>query len=59
MQTSALFAYIVARLKEPGTWQGLIMIAGAGTAWAQPEMLTQIVALSVLLAGAVKAALPD
>lgn len=59
MNTNALWTYIVARLKEPGTWQGLVMIAGAGTAWAQPEMLTQIVALSVLLAGAVKAALPD
>lgn len=55
----AILPFILARLKEPSTWRGLIGIATAAGATVQPEVATQIITVGIALAGAVGAFTAD
>ena len=52
-------AYLLARLQEPSTWRGIMLIVTAlGTALS-PDQQEAIVAGGLLVAGLIGAALPD
>lgn len=51
--------YILARLQEPSTWRGLVLIASALGAALSPDQQEAIVTGGLLLAGLIGAALPD
>jgi hypothetical protein len=48
-----LFKYILNRLKEPSTWQGLIGLVTAGGVSMNPEQVAQVVTLGMAVAGSV------
>lgn len=53
--------YMLARLQEPSTWRGLVLIVGAG-AWHRLDKTSQgelIMQYAILLAGLIAASLPD
>lgn len=50
--------YLLARLQEPSTWRGLVLIATALGAVLSPDQQEAIVSGGLLLAGLVGAALP-
>lgn len=52
-------AYLLARLQEPSTWRGLVLIATALGAVLSPDQTEAIVAGGLLLSGLIGAALPD
>jgi hypothetical protein len=52
-------AYLIARLKEPSTWRGLVMIATACGAKLAPEQWEAIVTGGLLVAGLIGAAMAD
>lgn len=52
-------AYLIARLQEPSTWRGLVLIATAAGAALSPDQQEAIVAGGLLLAGVIGAAVPD
>lgn len=52
-------AYLVARLQEPSTWRGLILIATALGTKAAPEVWEAVVTAGLLLSGLVAVAFPD
>lgn len=57
--TSMVVSYIIARLKEPSTWRGLIlMITSAGVTFS-PDQINALVAVGLCAAGAVGAFVPD
>lgn len=58
-KVQALKSYLVARLKEQGTWQGLIILFGSSAVLARPDAMLQVTAVAALAAGAVKALFPD
>lgn len=51
--------YILARLQEPSTWRGLVLIASALGAALSPDQKEAIVTGGLLLAGLIGAAVPD
>lgn len=51
-------AYLLARLQEPSTWRGLVLIATACGAVLSPDQQDAIVAGGLLVAGLIGAALP-
>lgn len=51
--------YILARLQEPSTWRGLVLIASALGAALSPDQQEAIVTGGLLLAGIIGAAVPD
>lgn len=51
--------YILARLQEPSTWRGLVLIASALGAALSPDQKEAIVTGGLLLAGIIGAAVPD
>lgn len=51
--------YILARLQEPSTWRGLVLIASALGAALSPDQQEAIVTGGLLLAGLIGAAVPD
>jgi hypothetical protein len=51
--------YIVARLKEPSTWRGLIAFATAGGVAISPEQAEAIVASGLALMGLLGALTKD
>lgn len=51
--------YIVARLQEPSTWRGLVLIATAIGAHLSESQVSTIIEVGLLLAGFLGAALPD
>jgi hypothetical protein len=51
--------YIVARLQEPSTWRGLVLIATAVGAHLTESQVSTIIEVGLLLAGFLGAALPD
>lgn len=54
-----LLRYALARLREPSTWRGLILLATA-MGWAiRPDLAEAIVALGIALAGGVGVVAPD
>jgi hypothetical protein len=54
-----LARYLLARLREPSTWRGLILLCTA-LGWAiRPELAEAIVALGLALAGGVGVVAPD
>lgn len=51
--------YIVARLQEPSTWRGLVLVATAVGAHLSESQVSTIIEVGLLLAGFLGAALPD
>ena len=51
--------YILARLHEPSTWRGLVLIVSALGAALSPDQQEAIVTGGLLLAGIIGAAVPD
>lgn len=56
---AALKDYALARLQEPTTWRGLILIATGFGAKVRPELAEAIVTAGLMLAGIVGVAVPD
>lgn len=54
-----VLAYIVARLQEPSTWRGLVLIATAVGAHLSDAQVSSIIEVGLLVAGFIGAALPD
>jgi len=54
-----MFDYIRARLLEPSTWRGLVLISAALGAVLTPEQQEAIVTAGLLMAGLIGAAFPD
>ncbi len=50
--------YLLARLQEPSTWRGLVLIATALGAVLSPDQQEAIVAGGLLVAGLIGAAAP-
>jgi hypothetical protein len=44
-------SYLVARLREPSTWRGIIMLLTAAGVQIQPQMIEVIVSCGMALAG--------
>jgi len=51
--------YLLARLREPSTWRGLVLIATACGTALSPDQQEAIVTAGLLMAGLIGAALPD
>ena len=51
--------YLIARLQEPSTWRGLVLIATALGAVLSPDQQEAIVTAGLLVAGLIGAAVPD
>lgn len=47
--------YLLARLKEPSTWRGLILLATAAGIHLSPDQIAALSAVGMALAGAVGA----
>lgn len=56
---NTVLAYLVARLKEPSTWRGLVLIATAIGARLTEAQVDQVVQVGLFIAGLIGAALPD
>lgn len=54
-----MMAYLLARLQEPSTWRGLVLIATAAGAALSPDQQEAVIAGGLLVAGLLGAALPD
>ena len=54
-----MFDYLRARLLEPSTWRGLVLISTALGAVLTPEQQEAIVTAGLLMAGLIGAAFPD
>ncbi len=54
-----MMAYLLARLQEPSTWRGLVLIATAAGAVLSPDQQEAVIAGGLLVAGLLGAALPD
>lgn len=54
-----MFNYLRARLLEPSTWRGLVLISTALGAVLTPEQQEAIVTAGLLMAGLIGAAFPD
>ena len=54
-----ILAYAIARLKEPSTRRGLVLMATAGGATLSPDETELIVATGIGLAGLLAVMLPD
>ncbi len=52
-------AYLIARLKEPSTWRGLVLIATACGAKLAPEQWDAIVTGGLLVVGLIGASISD
>ena len=57
--TEKALAYIVARLQEPTTWRGLVLVVTAFGMQLAPEKQEAIIAAGLLIAGVIGAAVPD
>ena len=57
--TEKALAYLVARLQEPTTWRGLVLILTAFGTQLAPEKQEAVMALGLLIAGVIGAAVPD
>ena len=51
--------YLLARLREPSTWRGLVLIATACGTALSPDQQEAIVTAGLLIAGLIGAAVPD
>ncbi len=51
--------YLLARLREPSTWRGLILLATALGYAIRPDLAEAIIAMGVALAGGVGVVAPD
>ena len=56
---NAFLSYVVARLQEPSTWRGLVLVATAVGAHLSESQVATIIEVGLLLAGFLGAALPD
>ena len=56
---STFVSYLVARLQEPSTWRGLVLIATAVGAHLSETQVSSIIEVGLLVAGFIGAALPD
>ncbi len=52
-------AYLIARLQEPSTWRGLVLVSTACGAALSPDQQEAIVTVGLLVAGLIGAAFPD
>lgn len=59
MEGQTMRDYLLARLQEPSTWRGLVLIATACGAILSPEQQEAIIAGGLLLAGLIGAATPE
>lgn len=57
MQT--VLAYLAARLSEPSTWRGLVLIATVAGIHLTDAQVNDIVQIGLFVAGLLGAALPD
>jgi uncharacterized membrane protein len=53
------FKYVVARLKEPSTWRGLVLLATSLGITLDEEQSMAIIAAGIALAGAIGVLIPD
>ena len=53
------FKYVVARLKEPSTWRGFVLLATSLGITLDEEQSTAIIAAGIALAGAIGVLIPD
>jgi hypothetical protein len=51
--------YVLARLKEPTTWRGLVLLATSLGVSLSPEQAKDIVSVGLAIAGAIGAFVPD
>lgn len=51
--------YILSRLQEASTWRGIILLVGGGWARSNPEQVEAIIPITLAIAGAVGAFMPD
>lgn len=51
--------YILARLKEPSSWRGLVMLASAFGITVNPELMPSIIAAGTGLAGVIGVVFKD
>lgn len=51
--------YLIARLQEPSTWRGLVLIATACGAMLSHDQQEAIVTAGLLVSGLIGAAVPD
>lgn len=54
-----MIAYMLARLKEPSTWRGLVLVATAFGMYLDPLQSHAIVTLGLALAGSTAVITPD
>ena len=52
-------AYLTARLKEPTTWRGIVLLATGAGIGVSPEQSDAIVALGLAIAGLIGALTPN
>ena len=53
------FKYVIARLKEPSTWRGLVLLVTSLGVALNEEQSTAIIAAGIALAGAIGVLIPD
>lgn len=51
--------YLLARLREPSTWRGLVMLLAAAGVPLAPEMASVVISVGMALAGLIGVATPD
>lgn len=51
--------YLLARLREPSTWRGLVMLLAAAGVPLAPEMANVVISVGMALAGLIGVAAPD
>ncbi len=51
--------YLIAQMKQPSTWRGLVLIATACGAILSPEQRDAIVTFGLMVAGLIGAAISD
>lgn len=54
-----IIQYVLARLREPSTWRGIIMLIAGGWATRNPDQLDAIIPVAMAIVGAVGAFIPD
>jgi hypothetical protein len=54
-----LCAFLLARIQEPSTWRGLVLVATAAGVALSPEQQDAIVSIGLGIAGLVGALTPD
>ena len=59
LKLERLRKYVIARLQESSTWRGLVLIATALGAKAQPQVWEAVVTSGLMIAGMIAVIFPD